>query len=59
MKTFEYRTDGESGEVTARNLSDALRKARRESGVTAAAIKDGAWCKVYDPETDESLSTGN
>jgi hypothetical protein len=55
MKTFTYKSDSEQGTVEARTLKAALKKAQEESRVTPAAIADGAWLWVEDPESGDRL----
>ena len=55
MKTYNYKTDGESGSVEARTLQAALRAVICEAGVSRAAVADGAWAWVEDPRTGERI----
>ena len=58
MKAYNYCTDSEKGTVEAVSLAAALAAARKESGVTDAAILDGAFCWVEDQGTGERAGVG-
>lgn len=51
MKTYDYKTDAESGEVEADSLIEAVEKMRSEARLTPRAIADGGWGWVEDPDT--------
>jgi len=55
MKTYDYRTDGESGTVQARSLDEAL----AIIAPTPGQINDGGYAVVTDPDTTEQLWVGN
>lgn len=51
MKTYNYCTDSESGEVEADSLQEALEQVQPKP----AQIADGAFAWVEDPDTGERL----
>jgi hypothetical protein len=51
VKTYDYCTDAESGEVEADSLQEALDEVKP----TAREIADGAFAWVEDPDTGERL----